>query len=37
MLFIFALVRLKKSGQETKTDYRALFIKGVIFMGAGVS
>lgn len=37
LVFIIVLVRLKKSGREPRTDYRALFIMGIIFMGAGVS
>jgi O-antigen ligase len=37
LVFIIVLVRLKKSGREPRPNYRALFIMGIIFMGAGVS
>jgi predicted membrane channel-forming protein YqfA (hemolysin III family) len=37
LVFIIVLFRLKKSGREPRTDYCALFIMGVIFIGAGVS
>ena len=37
LILVVVLMRQKKNGQTFKTDYRSLFVLGIIFMGAGVT